>query len=311
VSVKVTKELFGLTKQNVLHSFKGDLIFQLEAVIENGKVNNVTIAAINDNTRYKNLAADDRLRGFHLSLVGEPAQSQLSSSTLMENTYWQQQPQVGFNFGVNFTWFFNRLFGVTVGAHKTEYVTNFLLNSFSGQSTIEMIDEDNDKYYQVYEISDLTEMNSLNYIEVPLMLNYRTGRAKTGIYLDLGLVYALSLNTSYQVEGLTNRMGYYPEYDLLLDDIPEYGFETVVLDDAGSWQVKSSSLSGIARLGLSFPISQKIYFKVGGVAVYGIDDILYNKPKHNEDFISTMGIIPTSTTLLRIGLEAGVSLKLY
>ena len=106
-------------------------------------------------------------------------------------------------------------------------------------------------------------------------------------------------------------MGYYPEYDLLLDDVPEYGFETVVLDDTGDWQVKASNLSAIARLGVSFPITQKIYFKVGGVVVYGISDILYNKPKHNEDFISTTGITPSSTSLMRMGVEVGISFKLF
>jgi hypothetical protein len=309
LTAKIDKELFGLTGMNILHNFKGELFFRFEVSLVTSGANKATIIQISDFTRLARDEANNRIRGLHVGIIGEPSRTNISSRSFDNQSAWGKTPGQGLNFGVSASWFFNRSFGVSLGVNSTHYQSNLMLNTFSGQANFQLTDLDQDAYFPVYEISDLTEISTLDYIEVPVTLNFRIGKPKIGLYLDMGAVYSYSISAKYQVEGLVKRAGYYPDLDLVIDDVPEYGFETVVLDEAGSWQVSRSNLGVISRLGINIPITRFSNLRVGGIMVMGLNDILYNKPKHTEDFISTTGIIPKSTRLLRTGIEIGVSIK--
>ncbi|TVR68867.1 MAG: hypothetical protein EA408_13020 [Marinilabiliales bacterium] len=311
MKVSVHKELFGLTLSRRLHEYSGTLVFAMEFMIDDDSPSGFVITGISDQTGHVNYLADQRLRGLHLGVSGEMAGSMMLSADINDNSHWQQTPQREVSFGASVTWFFNRSVGLTIGANMVRYSAGLSLDNFSGQSDIEIIDKDDDIYNPVFEISDLTELNTLEYIEIPLMLNLRTGKASTGIYLDAGIVYAISQKAGYRVEGVVNRMGYYQEYDITLEDVPEYGFAEVALDEAGSWQVNPTNIAAIARVGLSIPITAEAYLRIGGVGIFGLNDILYDRPKHPEDFISTTGIVPGETRLARFGVEIGFSYKLF
>ena len=309
--VSVHKDLFGLSARRRLHEYSGTLVFAMEFEIEGNIPSGFVITGISDQRGHHNYLANRRLRGLHLGVSGEMAGSMMLSQDIANNSHWQQTPHREVSFGASFTWFFNRSVGLTVGANMVRYSAILSLDSFSGQSDIEIIDKDDDIYNPVFEISELSEFNTLEYIEIPFMLNLRTGRASTGIYLDAGVVYSMSQKAGFQVEGVVNRKGYYQEYDITLEDVPEYGFVEVALDESGTWEASPNNLSAIARLGLSIPLARTVYLKIGGVVVFGLDDILYDKPRHSEDFISTTGVVPGDTRLARAGVEMGLSIKLF
>jgi hypothetical protein len=309
--VKANKEIYGLSKLKYIHNFKGQLFFELEYLLQDNGTIYMQIVNIYDLQSYTNHITNTRLKGFHIRLNVEPSGSRLLSQTFTDNNLWIQTPEISYNYGVNFSWYFNRHFGVSLGASKVQYMSRFGLKSFSGQSSTQMIDKDDDIYYPVVEITDLTELNTLDYLELPILLNFRTGGNKVVLYLDLGLAYGLSLNSSYSIEGVVKRMGNYPEYDVVFEDIPEYGFETVILDGNEKWSTNKRNLTGIGKLGLSIPLTYSSHLRIGGSVSYGLDDILYNKPKHSEDFISTTGTIPSKIQLFRVGIEVGLSVKVF
>ncbi len=101
------------------------------------------------------------------------------------------------------------------------------------------------------------------------MLNFQCPIGKAvGIYLQGGISMAIPVGNDYSCSGIFSYKGYYPAYNVVLEDIPYEGFKNNVKNDvSGEIKLKSINSELVTSGGLyyhnrkNFQISAGVFYK--------------------------------------------------
>ncbi len=239
-----------------------------------------------------------------VSIYFNPLYTQIYNKDVFSNDNWQAEGAIGYSGGIGYTYYLRKSIGVFGGLSLTNYKTNLKLENFSIETnTLQLVDRDNDVYYR-YIQADVEEQNSLTYLDLSLGVNmnkYLKGNA-FGIYLGAGGQFSYLFMSKYKITGSSTHTGYYPEYHVVLYDLPDYDFTSENLDDENDWELNSFNISAYLSFGVVARVHRLIYLSAGPYIVYGIADLKYDTAKHRDDFISTVGV-PGRTNTQAAGLN--------
>ncbi len=239
-----------------------------------------------------------------ISLYFSPLYTQIYSKDIFSDDNWQAEGAIGYCGGAGFTYYPGKSLGVFGGLSLTNYKTNLTLENFNLETnTIQLVDKDNDFYYR-YIQADIEEQNSLTYLDVSLGVNLNKffREENIGVYLNSGCQFSYLLMSKYIVTGSSTHMGYYPEYHVVLYDLPDYDFTSENLDDENDWDLNSYNISAYMSIGLLAKLHSMLYLNAGPFIIYGFGDLKYDTAKHRDDYISTVGI-PGRTNTRALGLN--------
>jgi hypothetical protein len=242
-----------------------------------------------------------------ISIYFNPLYTQIYNKDIFSDDNWQAEGQVGYNGGIGFTYYLHKYIGVFGGLSLTNYKTNLRLENFSIQTnTLQLIDKDNDVYYR-YIQADVEEQNSLTYLDAALgvNLNKYLGETRFGIYLSTGCQFSYLFMSKYKITGSSTHTGYYPEYHVVLYNLPDYDFTSEDLDAEDDWELNSMNISAYLSFGLLAKLHRLVYLNAGPYIIYGINDLKYDVAKHRDDYISTVGI-PGRTNTQAVGLNISI-----
>ena len=209
-------------------------------------------------------------------------------------------------------YFFTKYFGLISGVSYSSYKTQFDIASYQNQ--FKAIDIENEYYEMRVSGSDITETQQIEIVSLPVYLTLRYPINKsTGIYLQTGVSFTFPLNNSYESTGTFTYKGYFPAYNVILENLPEYGFATnQYIESDGNLELKTVSTSFVASAGLDYLISKRV--QISGAAFFdrslsGISgSSLYDEfqlSTGSEQLNTIMG--GSSKTLLQsIGLKIGL-----
>lgn len=97
------------------------------------------------------------------------------------------------------------------------------LNEYN--TTIDAVDADGDSYQAIYAFNGLEENLSLSYIEVPIRLCIgQPAKDRVTAYAKLGLTPSINVASSFEGTGKYSLKGYYPQWDVTLEDVSALGF---------------------------------------------------------------------------------------
>lgn len=239
-----------------------------------------------------------------ISLYFNPLYTQIYNKDVFGDDNWQAEGGIGYNGGIGYTYYLRKSIGVFGGLSLTNYKTNLKLENFSIETnTLKLEDKDGDEYYR-YIQSDVEEQNSLTYLDVSLgaNLNKYLKENAFGIYLGTGCQFSYLFMSKYNITGSSTHTGYYPEYHVVLYDLPDYDFTAENLDSENDWDLNSFNISAYLSFGLFARVHRLVYLNAGPYIIYGIGDLKYDTAKHRDDYISTVGV-PGRTNTQAAGLN--------
>jgi hypothetical protein len=313
--VMVPKKITGLYRSKTF--FRSNInLYLFISEVAGDKQSVFKIAGILDPASYKKYNGNNTIKGLYVGLSGgyglTMVQNDAAFNTL-KNTgeyLYQFEYQNNSSFAFELNYMFNRSFGLGTGVGMNTYSTAYSIDYYGYNADYLLTDIDNDIYYPTTEVNNMVETDVYESIEIPVLMKLRTGKGKTAFYMDLGIIYSL-MSGYYTLEGTNSRTGYYPDYLVTLENIPEYGFYNNESFDGTQTDlvVPSGGLSAYAALGLSIPLSHNFYMKLGGNMRYGITDMGLGTNSHAFGFADFMQD-PGETFLRCGGVEVGISYNL-
>lgn len=176
----------------------------------------------------------------------------------------------GGSFGVDYTFRLGEnlglLTGVTAGLYRTQATPPQSLAFAYPQ-----VDDRGSAFLYNVRFTGYKETERTLAVTIPVLLQYHTDGAATQWYIDAGGKLFLPANTNLQVSAQQMSLsGYYPNYDLLVSNLPKHGFGTVSgWKNNTSTQLKPGAALS-AGTGLSLGISPGVRLYAGVYADYGL-----------------------------------------
>ncbi|WP_319501947.1 outer membrane beta-barrel protein [uncultured Draconibacterium sp.] len=149
-----------------------------------------------------------------------------------------------------------------------------------------LVDIDNDSYIESINVQNGEHTINPIYLNIPASVEYGTVNiSQLGYYVDIGFEYSYLLNENNTTSGTYTTSGYYPQWGVKLENIPELGFYSDREMDT-ELNLKKSLYSIRAGAGISVPISGVLIFKVGIAGYKGLNSIGSGKNTNNDNTIS-------------------------
>jgi len=204
------------------------------------------------------------------------------SGILYDSNIGEGKLKFGGGIGVGYTYFFSDHWGISTGVDVTYNQNSFELNNGTTISTYEVDDQTSAFEYQVTPTNYKEDQHFIA-ASIPLLMQYRTSIAsQTQLYFGFG--GKIMFPGKQTVEASASELqlsGYYPDINLLIDDLPSHGFGKV-----SNWQDKTTvSLDPAFMLsfetGLTFKIKEKTKLYTGLYVDYGLTDLAKETPNTN------------------------------
>lgn len=227
----------------------------------------------------------------------------------------------GGGLGLGYTYFLNTHWGVLAGVEAQYNSNEFVLYDNQKFSSYEIDGLGSAFEYRVTP-KEYKETQHFLSFAIPIMLQYRTPLSnKAAVYLAIGGKFLIpsKLKTTASAEELA-LSGYYPDFNLELDNLPSHGYGTLT-----NWKedtnvtLKASVLLSMEG-GLTFKLKEGMQLYTGIYADYGLSD-LQNKDKANKNLVTyspegiamvrANGVLMTESVVDRSNyLSAGIQVKL-
>jgi hypothetical protein len=201
--------------------------------------------------------------GFFLGFSIGPGQSLIQNEGTLSISETISTSLQSFSASFETGYFFTKGFGLSTGVGYNSYKTRLSLESY--QSTLIGIDSENESYQLRVSASGIKENQEINYITIPFAFNLRLPFGEnSGFFIQPGVNLSMPLMKSYAINGMFSYSGYYPSYNVLLENLPEYGFPgNIESESNGEPELKSVVLNVTLSAGFDFFIRHKVQIGVG------------------------------------------------
>ena len=254
------------------------------------------------------LSNTPKKKSLFIGFKGSYSISSIFNNAIYKNSIWEFSPGIELSYSFETYYMFTNNYGIGTGIKPNTYSLTLSIKDFSKQLSTYVTDIDGDNYFPIIEIQLLEEYNYINTIDIPLFAKLNYGM----FFIDIGPIFTFVNKSSYTLKGSATTRGYYPDYDVILANFPEYGLTTSEYNsETFSFSVPKFILSGYTSIGMIFSLGNYVSLKVNANAVYGITDLNYNMPKHDYDFYRTTETKGDKTNLISTGLEVGMVVKLF
>lgn len=126
--------------------------------------------------------------------------------------------------GISFNFRFVPYLGMQVGAGLTHQKMEFQLDEYNHQYMT--TDSEGDSFQKIISARNVTEDQTWLWLNVPLSLSYYHELGKIELYGVGGVEMRYALKADFKQRGDFTHQGYYEQWNILFDDLPEVGFYT-------------------------------------------------------------------------------------
>jgi outer membrane protein OmpA-like peptidoglycan-associated protein len=242
------------------------------------------------------------------------------SGILYDSPVGDGELKFGGGLGVGYTHFFSNHWGIATGVDFMYNQNSFKLNDGTTISSYEVDDQTSAFEYQVTPKNYKEDQHFISFA-IPVLLQYRTMMAsQTQWYLGFGGKVLFPGKQTVEASASELQLsGYYPDLNLVIDDLPSHGFGKVT-----NWQDKTTVSLETAFLlsvetGLNFKLKDNLQLYTGVYADYGLTDLAQDTPNKNIvsyspgglDAVQAKGVIGNKQIVEESRyFSAGIQLKL-
>ncbi|WP_167398331.1 OmpA family protein [Flavobacterium crocinum] len=204
------------------------------------------------------------------------------SGILYDSSIGEGKLKFGGGIGVGYTYFFSKNWGISTGIDVMYNQNSFELNDGNTINSYEVDDQTSAFEYRVTP-SKYKEEQHFIAASIPLLIQYRTAFASnTQWYLGFG--GKILFPGKQTVKASANQLqlsGYYPDLNLVIDDLPSHGFGQLTnwKDETKTSLDPTFLLS--AETGLTFKIKEKTQLYTGIYLDYGLTNLAKETPDLN------------------------------
>ena len=271
VNAGIDKQLFGLYQGKRIQDFKGRLIFQITFSMKNKVPEDFKILNVATPETAIDIVKESTYTKFLLGFEIMP--NNMSSFTPKVENYPEGASltsQKKLNYGVEMIIALGSAIRLKTGAQ---------LKSFESQITIDMdknetqVDRDGDSYDKKSVIS-LDQQNTLKTIAFPIdLMIVLFPKKKFNIYLNSGAAYTMINDVQNKINGDIDISGYYPQYNVTLENIDVYGFESKQYSNEPlGWNINSNAWFLDYGVGIMLNMG-KMALKIGYNSSYNLSDL--------------------------------------
>jgi len=200
--------------------------------------------------------------GLFVGLSLGPSQSQIINEGTLSVSELLSSKKNSFFGSVEIGYFFSKYFGLSSGIGFNSYSTQLTLDAY--QNNFNTIDSENESYERRVSGSDIKEVQKVDFLSIPFCINLRLPFNETiGFFLQTGVNMAVPISKNYLSSGTFTYKGYYPAYNVLLENLPAYGFPSNISSESdGKLELKPLSFNAIVSAGFDFFVQEKIQIAV-------------------------------------------------
>jgi hypothetical protein len=250
--------------------------------------------------------------GVFIGIILIPGQSQIINDGVISGTQLTSIKMGSFSASMEAGYFFSNLIGVSSGIGFTSYKTQLSLGTYQNKFTT--TDTENETYERRIIGTDISETQNVSTISIPVCFNFNipvTG--KIAIFVQPGLNLSLPLGKNYKSSGIFTYKGYYTIDNVLLENLPDFGFPSNLNSSAeGKLEIKSLVFSIISLVGIEYKIQEKIRVSLGASYNKTLSNISqYSSPDNfqlssDANQINSLMGGSTKASASSIGLRIGV-----
>lgn len=194
---------------------------------------------------------------------GGPAQTTIANDGTSVISGMEMTKQNSYCLSFEAGYFFSKYFGISTGIGLSPYSVLLFLDTYS--NSLDTVDSENESYERRISGKDIEENQKIYFLEIPVMINFQYPFSKAvGFYAQGGIDLAIPVGNDYSSKGTYSYSGYYPAYNVLLEDIPYEGFKSNVKNDvSGELKVKNLNAELVASGGFYFFTEKKYQISVG------------------------------------------------
>lgn len=216
--------------------------------------------------------------GLFVGLSFGPSQTSISNEGTLSVANLVSSSQNSFGGSLEIGYFFSESIGISSGLGFTSYKSQLTLDTY--QNNFNTVDSENEAYERRVSGTGIKEVQNVGFLSLPVCLDIRLPLSKKmGFYLQPGINLAIPITKKYTSSGTFTYKGYYPAYNVLLENLPAYGFPSNVNSITnGTLEIKSININALISAGFDFSIQKNIQIGVG---------VCYSKSLSNiSDFAS-------------------------
>jgi len=203
--------------------------------------------------------------GLFVGLSFGPSQSSISNEGILSVANLVSSSQNSFGGVAEIGYFFSKSIGVSSGIGYSLYKSQLELRTY--QNKFNTTDSENEAYERQVSGTDIKETQKVGFLSLPVCLDIRLPLSKKmGFFFQTGINLAIPVTKKYSSSGTFTYKGYYPAYNVLLQNLPSYGFPSNVNSVTnGSLEIKSMNVNALVSVGFDFLIQKNIQF---GIAAF-------------------------------------------
>jgi len=203
--------------------------------------------------------------GLFVGLSFRPSQSTISNEGILTVANLVSNSQNSFGGSLEIGYFFSKSIGISSGIGFSSYKSQLELATY--QNKFNTTDSENETYERQVSGTDIKEIQTVGFLSLPICLDIRLPLGKKmGFFLQPGIDFAIPITKKYTSSGTFTFKGYYPAYNVLLQNLPAYGFpDNVNSVTDGSLEIKSLHINALVSAGFDILIQKNIQF---GIAAF-------------------------------------------
>lgn len=153
---------------------------------------------------------------------------------------------------------FSDYFGLSSGIGLISYKTQLTLDTYYNK--FNAIDSEKEAYERRVSGSDIREEQKIGFLSLPVCINFRVPISKIiGLFLQPGVNLTVALSRKYTSSGIFSYKGYYPADNVLLENLPAYGFPSnLSINTEGELNLKTPIFNVFASAGFDIFIHKKL-----------------------------------------------------
>jgi hypothetical protein len=196
--------------------------------------------------------------GLFTGLSFGPSQTNIYNEGVLSVSNLVANKKISFGGLVEVGYFFSPYFGLSSGIGYASYNTQLTLTDY--QNKFNTTDTENEAYERRVTAVDIKEVQKIGLLTIPLCLNFRVPLNKSiGLHLQTGINMIVPLSKKYSSNGTFTFKGYYPSYNVLLENLPAYGFPSNFNSiSGGNLKLNPIGFSAIVSLGMDFMVQKNI-----------------------------------------------------
>lgn len=206
---------------------------------------------------------DQKPPAFCLGIGLTPSLSQINNHDIKSGSNPGYLNKFSLSGSLEIGYFFTKNIGLISGLNYSSYNTHLSLVSYNNQ--LIAVDQENENYEMRVTGNNIEENQHIGVLGIPICLYLRIPlRKQIGIYVQPGINLAIPTDKNYESGGTFTYSGFFPAYNVLLKDLPEYGFPSNVTTTVkGDLKLKPILYFVMASAGFEYIINNRFHFSAG------------------------------------------------